>query len=58
MEMQANGVEVLRNAYMLLEGIKHTGFSGIDSNVERAMISIKLALFDLGEEEILENVNR
>ena len=35
----------------LLEEIGQTRFEGVNANVKKAMISIRQALYDLGEEE-------
>ena len=35
----------------LLEEVGQTRFEGVNANVKRAMISIKQALYDLGQEE-------
>jgi hypothetical protein len=35
----------------LLEEVGQTRFEGVNANVKKAMISIRQALYDLGEEE-------
>jgi hypothetical protein len=53
MEMQARLVDSLRNAYDILKRIGKTQVLGVDSNIEKAIVSIELALFNLGEEEAI-----
>jgi hypothetical protein len=38
-------------AKRLLEEVDRTPFAGVNANLERAMISIRQALFNLGKEE-------
>lgn len=51
--MKQGKIDALKNAFDSLKGIEKSGTPGIDSNVERAMISVKLALFNLGAEETI-----
>ena len=53
MEMQAIPVDSLRDAYNILKRIGKTGIPGLDSNIEKAIVSIELALVNLGEEEAI-----
>ena len=41
----------IMEAKRLLEEVGQTQFEGVNANVKKAMISIRQALYDLGEEE-------
>lgn len=41
----------IREVKRLLEEVGQTRFEGVNANVKKAMISIRQALYDLGEEE-------
>jgi hypothetical protein len=41
----------IKKAKRLLEEVGQTQFEGVNANLKKAMISIRQALYDLGEEE-------